>query len=191
MTRSLKKSSKPACLCFPVLRRIRFNSPSRHLQGFQMRSASDTRREGSLRSRARDGPEEHDVRSTRVSGIKAVATAAVKNAANGPDFKNAVERECGISLRVLPGIEEARLSALGTLCAIPDADGVMGDIGISEHTEYRAGEKLTLYMPDQIPHPETVGRRLGALAKAIGCDYETIARGEGGTALLGSPAKFM
>ena len=68
-------------------------------------------------------------RSMRVSDIKAVATAAVRNAANGPGFKEAVERECGISLRVLSGIEEARLSALGTLCAIPDADGVMGDIG--------------------------------------------------------------
>ena len=42
----------------------------------------------------------------------------------------------------------------------------------------RTGEKLTLHMPNQIPHPETVGRRLGALAKAIGCDYETIARGK-------------
>ena len=68
-------------------------------------------------------------RSMRVSGIKAVATAAVRNAANGPDFKEAVERQCGISLRVLSGMEEARLSAFGTLCAIPDADGVMGDIG--------------------------------------------------------------
>ena len=68
-------------------------------------------------------------RSMRVSGIKAVATAAVRNAANGPDLKEAIERECGISLWVLSGMEEARLSALGTLCAIPDADGVMGDIG--------------------------------------------------------------
>lgn len=68
-------------------------------------------------------------RSMRVSGIKAVATAAVRNAANGPDFKKAVEQQCRISLRVLSGMEEARLSALGTLCAIPDADGVMGDIG--------------------------------------------------------------
>ncbi|MDE0292476.1 MAG: Ppx/GppA family phosphatase [Candidatus Dadabacteria bacterium] len=68
-------------------------------------------------------------RSMRVSGIKAVATAAVRNAANGPDFKEAVEQQCGISLRVLSGMDEARLSALGTLCAIPDADGVMGDIG--------------------------------------------------------------
>ena len=32
-------------------------------------------------------------RSMRVSGIKAVATAAVRDAANGPDFKNAVERQ--------------------------------------------------------------------------------------------------
>ncbi|MXZ48043.1 MAG: Ppx/GppA family phosphatase [Candidatus Dadabacteria bacterium] len=68
-------------------------------------------------------------RSMRVSGIKAVATAAVRNAANGPDFKKVVEQQCGISLRVLSGMDEARLSALGTLCAIPDADGVMGDIG--------------------------------------------------------------
>ena len=68
-------------------------------------------------------------RSMGVSGIRAVATAAVRNAANGPGFKNAVERECGISLRVLSGMEEAKLSALGTLCAIPEADGIVGDIG--------------------------------------------------------------
>lgn len=68
-------------------------------------------------------------RSMGVSGIKAVATAAVRNAVNGPDFKEAVEQQCGISLRVLSGMEEARLSALGTLCAIPEADGIVGDIG--------------------------------------------------------------
>ncbi len=88
-------------------------------------------------------------RSMRVSGIKAVATAAVRDAANGPDFKNAVERRCGISLRVLSGMEEARLSALGTLCAIPDADGVMGDIGggsleLVEIREGKIGNHATL-----------------------------------------------
>ena len=88
-------------------------------------------------------------RSMRVSGIKAVATAAVRNAPNGPDFKNAVERRCGISLRVLSGMEEAKLSALGTLCAIPDADGVMGDIGggsleLVEIREGKIGNHATL-----------------------------------------------
>ena len=68
-------------------------------------------------------------RSMGVSGIKTVATAAVRNAANGLDFKEAVEQQCGISLRVLSGMEEAKLSALGTLCAIPEADGIVGDIG--------------------------------------------------------------
>jgi len=68
-------------------------------------------------------------RSMRVSGIKTVATAAVRNAVNGPDFKKVVESGCGISLRVLSGMDEARLSALGTLSSIPDADGIMGDIG--------------------------------------------------------------
>ena len=29
----------------------------------------------------------------------------------------------------------------------------------------RTGEKLTLHMPDQIPHPETVGRRLRSARK--------------------------
>ena len=88
-------------------------------------------------------------RSMRVSGIKAVATAAVRDAANGPDFKNAVKRRCGISLRVLSGMEEAKLSALGTLCAIPDADGVMGDIGggsleLVEIREGKIGNHATL-----------------------------------------------
>ena len=68
-------------------------------------------------------------RSIRVSDIKIVATAAVRDAVNGPDFKKLVELECGISLQVLSGEREAQLSAFGTICAIPDACGVMGDIG--------------------------------------------------------------
>ena len=68
-------------------------------------------------------------RSMRVSAVKAVATAAVRSASNGPDFAKTVESECGISLDVLSGEREAVLSAMGTLCAVPDADGIMGDVG--------------------------------------------------------------
>ncbi len=67
--------------------------------------------------------------SMRVSEIKAVATAAVRTAANGEEFRQAVENECGISLQVLTGEQEARLSASGMLCSIPDADGIVGDLG--------------------------------------------------------------
>ena len=73
-------------------------------------------------------------------------------------------------------IEEARVTGLALRLAYTVSGGVAR---ILESTRLeRIGEKLTLHMPDQIPHPETVGRRLGALAKAIGCDYETIAQGD-------------
>ena len=58
-----------------------------------------------------------------------VATAAVREAENGPDFVAQVREECSFSVRVLSGVEEARLSALGAVSAVPEADGVMGDLG--------------------------------------------------------------
>ena len=58
-----------------------------------------------------------------------VATAAVREADNGPDFVRQVHEECGLAVRVLSGVEEARLSALGAVSAVPEADGVMGDLG--------------------------------------------------------------
>ena len=79
-------------------------------------------------------------------------------------------------------VQEARVIGLALRLAYTVSGGVTR---ILESTKLeRTGEKLALHMPNQIPHPETVGRRLGALAKAIGCDYETIARRKGGEAPL-------
>jgi exopolyphosphatase/guanosine-5'-triphosphate,3'-diphosphate pyrophosphatase len=64
-----------------------------------------------------------------VARIDVVATAAVRDAATGPEFVAEMERRCGLKIQVLSGEEEARLSALGVLSAIPDADGIMGDLG--------------------------------------------------------------
>ncbi|MFC3226648.1 Ppx/GppA family phosphatase [Marinibaculum pumilum] len=64
-----------------------------------------------------------------ITEVLAVATAAVRDASNGPDFLQRVERECGLRLRVLSGEEEAALSAYGVLAGIPGADGLMGDLG--------------------------------------------------------------
>jgi len=58
-----------------------------------------------------------------------VATAAVRDAENGPDLVAAVLDQVGITVRVVNGREEARLSCLGVLSGIPEADGVMGDLG--------------------------------------------------------------
>lgn len=61
--------------------------------------------------------------------ISAVATAAVRDAEDGPAFREEVERETGIRLYVIDGEEEARLSAQGVLLGWPGADGLMCDIG--------------------------------------------------------------
>jgi exopolyphosphatase/guanosine-5'-triphosphate,3'-diphosphate pyrophosphatase len=68
-------------------------------------------------------------RAMEVETLDAVATAAMRDAANGAAFVDEIERETGLAIRVLAGTEEARLSALGVLSAIPEADGVMGDLG--------------------------------------------------------------
>ncbi|MDB5455257.1 MAG: Ppx/GppA phosphatase [Caulobacter sp.] len=58
-----------------------------------------------------------------------VATAAVREAADGPAFVARVKAETGLSMRVLSGEEEARYAALGVLAGAPDSTGVVGDLG--------------------------------------------------------------
>jgi exopolyphosphatase / guanosine-5'-triphosphate,3'-diphosphate pyrophosphatase len=87
--------------------------------------------------------------------IFVVATAAVREAADGPDFVGLVKSAAGLDVRVLSGAEEARYSALGVLAGAPDADGVAGDLG---------GSSLEL---TRIAHGETedgVSLPLGAFA---------------------------
>lgn len=61
--------------------------------------------------------------------IEAVGTAAVREAANGPEFLARLRDEAGLSVRVLSGVEEAEASAMGVVCGIPGAHGVVGDLG--------------------------------------------------------------
>ena len=59
-----------------------------------------------------------------------LATAAVRDATNGPAFAESVQAALpGVSLRILSGEQEAGLSADGLLCGIPHADGILADIG--------------------------------------------------------------
>jgi exopolyphosphatase / guanosine-5'-triphosphate,3'-diphosphate pyrophosphatase len=57
------------------------------------------------------------------------ATAAVREATDGPTFCDTVAAETGLKIRVLSGEEEARYAALGVLAGIPDAEGVAADLG--------------------------------------------------------------
>lgn len=64
-----------------------------------------------------------------IAEVECVATAAVRDAEDGPEFVAEVKRLCGLDVRVLSGTEEAELSGLGVLAGMPEADGVMGDLG--------------------------------------------------------------
>ncbi len=62
--------------------------------------------------------------------FEVLATAAVRDARNGPDFVAALtQRMPGVKISVLSGLQEAELSAEGVLCGIPTANGILADIG--------------------------------------------------------------
>jgi exopolyphosphatase/guanosine-5'-triphosphate,3'-diphosphate pyrophosphatase len=64
-----------------------------------------------------------------VESLRTVATAAVREASNGADFIARVANECGLEIEIISGEAEARGAALGVLSGIPDAEGVVGDLG--------------------------------------------------------------
>src|ERR1700761_9328684 len=65
----------------------------------------------------------------RVGRIYAIATAACRDATNGPDFIARAERICGCKIEILSGPREAKLSALGVVSGIHNPDGIVGDLG--------------------------------------------------------------
>lgn len=64
-----------------------------------------------------------------IQTLDAVATAAVREAANGPAFIKRAEDMCGTGISILSGADEARLAAEGVIAGSPNADGVVGDLG--------------------------------------------------------------
>jgi exopolyphosphatase/guanosine-5'-triphosphate,3'-diphosphate pyrophosphatase len=68
-------------------------------------------------------------RALQVDHLAVIATAAVREASDGREFAAEIERQCGSAVQIIDGAEEARLSAAGVLAGIPDADGVVGDLG--------------------------------------------------------------
>lgn len=97
-----------------------------------------------------------------VRDVELLATAAVRDADNGVEFRLRVEKECKRPVRVLTGDEEARMSAVGVVSAMPDATGVIGDLG---------GGSLELIAVENGQLRESISLPLGPL--------RLVARGEG------------
>lgn len=69
-------------------------------------------------------------RAMQAHPFEVLATAAVRDAQNGPQFIAQLQALLpGVPITVLSGEEEAELSAAGLLCGIPDAHGLLADIG--------------------------------------------------------------
>lgn len=64
-----------------------------------------------------------------VSDLRCIATAAVREAENGQILVRRAKEEADMDVEVLSGEEEGRAAAFGVLSAIPDADGIVADLG--------------------------------------------------------------
>jgi exopolyphosphatase / guanosine-5'-triphosphate,3'-diphosphate pyrophosphatase len=67
-------------------------------------------------------------REMGVDSLRTVATAAVRDATNGARLIEAAQ-DCGLTVELLSGEEEAIAAGQGVLSAIPHADGIVGDLG--------------------------------------------------------------
>jgi exopolyphosphatase/guanosine-5'-triphosphate,3'-diphosphate pyrophosphatase len=84
------------------------------------------------------------IKLMKVGATHILATSAVREAENGPDFVREVSRRMNASVRVLNGAEEAHFAALGVLAGMPGFAGVVGDLGGGslELSSVRSGEDV-------------------------------------------------
>ena len=68
-------------------------------------------------------------RNLGVDDIRVLATAAARDARNGPEFLAAATAALGAEIELIGGTREAELSALGVASGFHGADGVVGDMG--------------------------------------------------------------
>ena len=64
-----------------------------------------------------------------VKNVRAIATAACRDAADGPDFIARGEKALGTRIQVLSGQREAELAANGIMMGFRSPDGIAGDLG--------------------------------------------------------------
>lgn len=83
-----------------------------------------------------------------LTGLSTVATAAMREAEDGEEFRAEVEAATGLTVDLISGEEEARLSAQGVLLGWPGARGLVCDIGgasmeLAEVGDNRVGRRVT------------------------------------------------
>ncbi len=64
-----------------------------------------------------------------VKNVRAIATAACREAENGPDFIRRAEAAAGVKIEILSGEKEAELAAYGIIMGCHEPNGFAGDLG--------------------------------------------------------------
>lgn len=123
-----------------------------------------------------------------IEPLTCVATAAVREAEDGPAFQERVLRETGLRLHVIDGEEEARLSAQGVLLGWPEAKGLVCDIGgnsmeLAEVSGGKIGRRVTSQLgPFRLQQVKEgkdglkkhIRRIMTELAEKMGTDHDRI-----------------
>ena len=84
-----------------------------------------------------------------IENVSVLATAAARDAKNGPEFLDAARAAIGAPIQLLSGRREAQLSALGVVSSIYRPDGIVGDLGggsleLIDVDGHRLGDGITL-----------------------------------------------
>ncbi|MFB2531854.1 Ppx/GppA family phosphatase [Paracoccus sp. p3-h83] len=121
-----------------------------------------------------------------VSSMSVVATAAVREAEDGPAFRAEVESATGLKIHVIDGAEEARLSAQGVLLGWPGAQGLVCDIGgnsmeLAEVAGGKIGRRATsalgpfrLQQVKPAKLKDYIRKTMQGLADQMGTDHDRI-----------------
>ncbi|GAB1379172.1 Ppx/GppA family phosphatase [Pararhodobacter aggregans] len=124
----------------------------------------------------------------RLTSLTMVATAAVREAEDGTEFKAEVEAATGIEMLIIPGTEEARLSAQGVLLGWPGARGLVCDIGgssmeLAEIGDATVGRRVSStlgpFRLQQVPGGKKglrthITETLKALRDEVGADHKAL-----------------
>lgn len=132
--------------------------------------------------------------------LQIIATAAVRDATDGPAFMQEIETQFGVPIRIISGEEEARLAGYGVMSTIHAPRGVAGDLGGGsmelvhitsgglgqQHTmpigplrlidQFSDVEKARQHVKEQFAPLEWVPQPKGANFYAVGGSFRALAR---------------
>lgn len=111
-------------------------------------------------------------REMDIGRLRTVATAAVRDASNGPALIAMAARH-GLQVELLSGEQEALAAGHGVISAIPDADGIVGDLGGGSLELIRVWEGM---VQDRISFPLGVLRIAAQRAKGPGALERQVAK---------------